>query len=511
MASLTSDLLNYIVFRYLQESGFLHSAFTFGHEARINKSTVDGNRVPFDALVKLVQKGIQYLELETNLSNDDTDMDEDFRFLEPLDLITKNVSELQQMIKEKKEKVQKDKANADNELNHEREPARDMEKEKNGNAEDLEPMDICTDSTSSPCEISSCDVMALEGHTSEVFVCAWSPEGSLLASGSGDSTARIWTIGDGPGNSTIQRMPPNVKVLKHLESRATEENNDVTTLDWNSKGTLLATGSYDGQARIWTRSGLLLKTLNKHEGTIFSLKWNKKGDYLLSGSTDRTAVVWNVKSGESKQQFNFNSGMLDVDWLDNNSFAVGSTDNKIYVCKVGENQPVKRFSGHKNEINAIQWDPSGSLLASCSEDTTVKIWSMKKDVCLLDFREHSKEINTIKWSPTGAGTSNPNKKLLLASASFDSTVKLWDVEQGRLLHSLNGHREVVYSVAFSPNSDYVASGSLDKCMNIWSVKEAKIVQTYHSDGSIFNVCWNKEGNKVAACFSNKVFVFDIRS
>lgn len=72
-------------------------------------------------------------------------------------------------------------------------------------------------------------------------------------------------------------------------------------------------------------------------------------------------------------------------------------------------------------------------------------------------------------------------------------------------------REVVYSVAFSPNGDYLASGSLDKRMNIWSVKEAKIVKTYHTDGGIFNVCWNKEGNKVAACFSNKVFVFDIRS
>ncbi|XP_049388048.1 WD40 repeat-containing protein HOS15-like, partial [Solanum stenotomum] len=138
------------------------------------------------------------------------------------------------------------------------------------------------------------------------------------------------------------------------------------------------------------------------------------------------------------------------------------------------------------------------------------IWSMKQDVCLYDFREHRKEIYTIKWSPTGAGTSNPNNQLLLASASFDSTVKLWDVELGHLLHSLNGHREPVYSIAFCPNGEYLASGSLDKCMNIWSVKEAKIVKTFNGDGCIFEVCSNKEGNKVAACFANKkVCVYDM--
>ncbi|XP_060173389.1 WD40 repeat-containing protein HOS15-like isoform X1 [Lycium barbarum] len=567
MISITSAELNYVVFRYLHESGFSHSAFALGYEAGINKSTIDGNLVPPGALVTFVQKGIQYLELEANLSNDDTDMDEDFQFLQPLDLITKDVYELQKIIKEKKEKLQKDKprrkdkANADHERDHERESAREREKEKqqkqkererdrerseknkekekrkdrekpredimdvklsgekeaarreeNGKAGDLEPMEICTDSTSLPCEIPSCDVMVLEGHTSEVFVCAWSPEESVLASGAGDSTARIWTIGDGPCNSTIQRGPPNVVVLKHLRSRATENNKDVTTLDWNGEGTLLATGSYDGQARIWNRAGELVSTLHKHKGPIFSLKWNKKGDYLLSSSVDTTAVVWDVKSGEWKQQFEFHSGpALDVDWRNNNSFATCSSDSLIHVCKVGENRPVKTFSGHQSEVNAIKWDPSGSLLASCSDDGTAKIWSMKQDACLHDFREHGKEIYTIKWSPTGSGTSNPNKQLLLASASFDSTVKLWDVELGRLLHSLNGHRDPVYSVAFSPNGEYLASGSLDKHLNIWSVKEAKIVRTYQGNAGMFEVCWDKEGNKVAACYANNVVcVFDVR-
>ncbi|CAN4115138.1 unnamed protein product [Withania somnifera] len=496
---------------------------------------------------------------------DDIDVDEDFQFLQPLDLITKNAYELRKIVKEKKEKLQKDKprrkgmANVDHERGHGREPAREREKEKqqkekererdrerneknkkkeklndrekprkeimdlklSGEKEaarreertgDLEPMDICTVSTSLPCEISSCDVMVLEGHTSEVFSCAWSPEGSLLASGSGDSTARIWTIGDGSRNSTIQSRPLNVVVLKHLTSRPNESSRDVTTLDWNSEGTLLATGFYDGQARIWNRTGELVSTLNKHKGPIFSLKWNKKGDYLLSGSVDKTVVVWDVKFGECKQQFGFHSGpVLDADWRNNNSFATCSSDKMIHVCKVGENRPVKTFSEHQNEVNTVKWDPSGSLLASCSDDTTAKIWSMKQDACLHDLREHCKEIYTLTWSPTGTGTSNPNKQLLLASASFDSTVKLWDVDLGRCLHSLNGHRDPIYAVKFSPNSEYLASGSLDKCLNIWSVKEGKIVRTYAGGGGIFEVCWNKEGNKVAACYADSVVcVFDIR-
>ncbi|KAL3505093.1 hypothetical protein ACH5RR_034934 [Cinchona calisaya] len=558
MISITSAELNYLIFRYLHESGFTHSAFALGYEAGINKSTIDGNLVPPGALVTFVQKGIQYLELEANLSNDDADMDEDFQFLQPLDLITKDVHELQKMIKEKKENLHRDKPMgkerdvAENERGHEREPSKEREKEKqhrekeqekermdndkeratskdkekvhedftdvkmignktgtrhdeNGIGGEPEPMEICTSSTSLPFEIPSSDVMVLEGHTSEVFACAWNSSGSLLASGSGDSTARIWSIGDGPSSSSTQSGPANVMVLKHFKSRTNEKSKDVTTLDWNGEGTLLATGSYDGQARIWNRDGELVSTLIKHKGPVFSLKWNKKGDYILSGSVDKTAIVWDVKTSECKQQFEFHSApILDVDWRNNVSFATCSTDTMIYVSKLGENGPIRSFSGHQAEVNAIKWDPSGSLLASCSDDATAKIWSMKQETCLHEFREHAKEIYTIRWSPTGPGSNNPNKQLLLASASFDSTVKLWDVDVGRFLHSLNGHRDPVYSVSFSPNGEYLATGSLDKCVLIWSVKEAKIVKRYSGSGGIFEVCWNKEGDKLAACFANNI-------
>ncbi|XP_061371346.1 WD40 repeat-containing protein HOS15-like isoform X2 [Gastrolobium bilobum] len=493
-------------------------------------------------------------------------MDEDFSFLQPLDLITKDPYELHKIVKSKKENLRQHKFESnkivndlsqDNAGEHVQETEKERKEKENEhgpekiksekerelekgefkeiqlpdqnhteNQEDKiivenlenrapggpEPMEISESSMSLPNDTPSGDVKVLEGHTSEVFACAWNPSGPLLASGSGDSTARIWKIAEGPCNSSVQNEPVNVVVLNHFKGRTNEKSKDVTTLDWNGDGTLLATGSYDGQARIWSRDGELNSTLNKHKGPIFSLKWNKKGDYLLSGSVDKTAIVWNIKTGEWKQQFEFHSApTLDVDWRNNVSFATCSTDKMIYVCKIGENRPIKTFSGHQDEVNAIKWDPTGSLLASCSDDHTAKIWSLKQDKYLHDLKEHVKEIYTIRWSPTGPGTNSPNQQLVLASASFDSTIKLWDVELGKVLYSLDGHRDPVYSIAFSPNGEYLASGSMDKYMHIWSVKEGKIVKTYAGNGGIFEVSWSKDGDKVAACFSNNIVcVLDFR-
>ncbi|KAL0721598.1 hypothetical protein Bca4012_036197 [Brassica carinata] len=556
MSSLTSVELNFLIFRYLQESGFTHAAFTLGYEAGINKCNMDGNMVPPGALVKFVQKGLHYMEMEANLTNGEVDIDEDFSFFQPLDLISKDVKELQEMLRERKrkekdkdkdkkrerskendrevdgdrnrvkekdrheklkerekererdkieretlererlklererEKIEKEKAHEKQLGDGDRDMVIDQSEKVNAGDEDharsSEPMDITMTPTSLPSLIPNSDVRILEGHTSEVCACAWSPSTSLLASGSGDTTARIWSIPEGPFKSgrSISAL-----ILKHAKGKSNEKSKDVTTLDWNGEGTLLATGSCDGQARIWTTNGIPTLSL-----------------------ASLTAVVWDVKAEEWKQQFEFHSGpTLDVDWRNNVSFATSSTDTMIYLCKIGETRPVKIFAGHQGEVNCVKWDPTGTLLASCSDDSTAKIWNAKQHNFVHDLRDHTKEIYTIRWSPTGPGTNNPNKPLTLASASFDSTVKIWDAELGKMLCSLNGHRDAVYSLAFSPNGEYIASGSVDKSIHIWSLKEGKIVKTYSGEGGIFEVCWNKEGNKLAACFANNsVCVLDFR-
>jgi len=358
-------------------------------------------------------------------------------------------------------------------------------------------------------------VTTLAGHTSEVFICAWNPTSLLLASGSGDSTARIWRVPEGPCGKGQSGEMDEPTVLQHLSAdteKSSDKSKDVTTLDWNPNGSALATGSYDGQARIWSADGNLTATLARHKGPIFSLKWNSTGRYLLSGSVDKTAIVWDAQTAEVKQQFAFHKEpTLDVDWRDEDSFASCSTDRMIYVCKVNSPNYLKAFSGHKDEVNAIKWDPSGQLLASCSDDYTAKVWSMSHNSCMRDLREHTKEIYTIKWSPTGPGSANPNADLVLATASFDTTIRLWDPHTGSCRHLLDKHSEAVYSVAFSANGQYLASGSFDRCLNIWSVRDGSLVKTYRGQGGIFEVCWNAEGTKVAACFANHtVAVLDVR-
>lgn len=91
-----------------------------------------------------------------------------------------------------------------------------------------------------------------------------------MVDSSKDATARIWTIDP---NSTDNEVLS--KTLAHLSEG--QEERDITSIDWSPDGSLLATGSYDGFLRVWKSSGEPHATLSGHRGPIFSAKWSPNG------------------------------------------------------------------------------------------------------------------------------------------------------------------------------------------------------------------------------------------
>eukprot|EP00941_MAST-03F_sp_MAST-3F-sp1_P005771 g5771.t1 len=526
--ALTSDEVNFMVYRYLQESGFEHSAFTFAYESLVAKSNINDSDVPAGTLVSFVQKGLQYCELEAHINADGSER----ICSEPFRLLTK----------------------------HQCKP-------------DVNKMQSKSDSHTSPrqliqVKIQPDEVSILVGHSGEVFVCAWNPVQDILASGAADSTVKLWivpkgssgmpaghvcskqsaTLADGnkkgkssggkvgskKGRGSSKRDKMDVdegnggnsdNADNENKRKAEETSNDVTGLDWSPDGRFLATGSFDGIARLWQGEKLVHSFIDAKGSPIFALRFSPSGTYLASGSVNNSVVVYEVRTGQVKQQFKLHRApVLDLSWRDDEVFASCSTDKSVLVCKIGERKPLLTLSGHDDEVNNVKWSPDGEFLASCSDDKTARVWSVKRGLehgedqaCVHVLKGHSKEVYCLRWCPAEVensdlvkkegkkgkgGRRNSSFKSVLATGSFDSCVKLWDAGSGLCLHTLSKHSFPVYSVAFSPDGKFIASGSFDKHVHIWYVADGTLAQSYRAGGGVFEVTWNASGDKVAICLSN---------
>lgn len=280
---------------------------------------------------------------------------------------------------------------------------------------------------------------------------------------------------------------------------------DVTTMDWNPRGDLLATGSFDGCARIWTESGSLSHALPLHKGTVFALKFNKAGNYILTGSEDRTTSVSNSKTGKLIRSFAFHSGAtLDVDWKDDVTFASCSSDGKIKLCSIYQDNPIRTYEGHRDEVNCVKFDKSGTLLASCSDDYSARVWSSPQ-LPVVKLEGHEKEVCTLRWDPNFNGTQT------LATASIDESVKLWDVDRGICTRTLSRKLGAITTIEYSPDGQFLASGSVEGWVLIWNRTDNMTLKTIRGPGGVHQVAWNLAGDKISACFSgNSIYVIDIK-
>lgn len=391
------------------------------------------------------------------------------------------------------------------------------------------------------------DTIELKGHEAEVVGCMWNPVQPILASASADSTVRLWNF---PADTALDSVNPRTinrgsKSLVHVLIKNPDQGSDVTCLEWRQDGSILATGCYDGKARLWSPTGDLIKTLQRHTGPLFALKWSRStGKYLLTGGVDGHAIIWHADTGSVRHLLHHHGGAcLDVDWRSSTTFVTCSSDKTILYYDMSQASPSSEplipdpssspsragtpqqalnpavaLSGHEGEVNCVLWNRDGSLLASGSDDHTARLWRVSQDSseqtwsgkCIAVLSGHEKEIYAIDWHPSGK---------TLATASFDTTVRLWHVDESEhqtvaSVSVLKGHQQPVYAASFSACGEYLATGSLDESLLMWRVRDGKLLKSYsYGRGGVYSISWQASGSeeplRLAASFANgSVLAFD---
>ena len=116
------------------------------------------------------------------------------------------------------------------------------------------------------------------------------------------------------------------------------------------------------------------------------------------------------------------------------------------------------LEGHSDIVYGAAFSPDGKLLATASGDSTTRLWNVGTGACARVLNGHTGIVSAVAFSPDGA---------LVATASFDGTARLWEVATGNCLRILSGHADTVWSVAFSPAERVVATASEDATARIW--------------------------------------------
>jgi transducin (beta)-like 1 len=345
-------------------------------------------------------------------------------------------------------------------------------------------------------------VRLLQAHKAEVFVVAWNPSAAgQLVSGSRDATVNYWSV---PFSSFDTSSPSQLRPTVTLANLATAPQADLTSIDWNPDGSLVAIGSYDSILRICTAGGNVYLTDDHHKGPIFAAKFSSSGQWIVTASLDSTSCVWDVKSKRLHRQYrNHEACCLDVDWLHDSTFASAGSDRVVHIVSLNGTKPIRTLRGHTGELNMIKCNPSHTRLATCSDDATARIWNVenihseKSTSAHVTLKGHKQCLTSIKWCPnTPAGEHE-----LVATASFDFTARLWDSVTGDCLKIFTDHTKHVFTLSFSPEGDQLVTGGGDGSLFMYDVKARERTWSWSSGEKtgIFEIDWKKwEGRSLIA-------------
>jgi WD40 repeat protein len=343
------------------------------------------------------------------------------------------------------------------------------------------------------------------GHTASVTSLAYSPDSTMIASGSEDYTIKLWNIRTG-----------------YLTTTLAGHSGSILSLAFSPDGSILISGSQDGTVRVWDiSSGEFLRVFKGHTSRVNCIAFSPTGQVVASASgwygesTANSVQLWNPNTGAlirelKRPQTRASSVAFSSDGT---TLATADESGSIELWDVDSGRSLAAFSNVNQvvvngttrlvpvRVNGLQFSPDGTTLATVG-DYTIRFWNIRTARVIRQLNVES-FFSQPSFSPDWTTIATPG--------SYDGNLRLLASDNGQPTKILAGSDRLITALSFSPNGNFLAAGSSDHRIKVWDLQTSKLLRKFENNsGNVTSMSRNRAGNIIAWSRGHRVELWDAR-
>jgi WD40 repeat protein len=295
----------------------------------------------------------------------------------------------------------------------------------------------------------------LTGHAglfAAIKTIAISPDLPMVATGSEDTTIRLWDIDTGVGLGILNGHQQSI---------------DAIVFHPHKSGLLYSSGK-DGLIKLWNvKTAAELISIDSQQSKINCLAISPDGKLLISASCDRTIKIWYLGLTDEHSIDNLitlKTHQLSVNAIAFNpsagdlKFASVSSDRRVMLWGMESKTPLCILTAHTQAVKTLAFSLNGKLLATAGDDGSIHIWD-------LEYRQLTQTLSAHRWTISGLAFWNDGNTLI--STSWDGNIKFWQIDTGREIENLATHEAEVLAIDVCRSRGCLVTASRDRTAKIW--------------------------------------------